>query len=86
MGVEGGADFFDVCAVRSDGVVKLFAGDAKLVSPVGDVRGELGIDLFGVVGSLEVLFVDGVGLVFFGLLLVFDSVVFGHAFSLSGAS
>jgi hypothetical protein len=49
--VEGGADFFYVGAVDSDGFVELLAGDAELFGPVGDVGGHLGVDLFGVVGA-----------------------------------
>jgi hypothetical protein len=55
MVVEGGADLFDVGAVDADGFVELLAGDAELLGPVVDVGGQLGVDLFGVVGSLGVL-------------------------------
>jgi hypothetical protein len=52
--VESGADLFDVGSVGADGFVELLAGDAELMSPIGDVGGHLGVDLFGIVGSLDV--------------------------------
>ena len=71
---QGGAEFVDVGAVGSDGLVEGFAGDAELFGPVGDVRGHFGVDLFGVVGALGVFFVGGVEFVGFGCV-----VVLGHA-------
>jgi len=52
--VEGGADLFDVGSVDADGFVELFAGDVELVGPVGDIGCHFGVDLFGVVGRLNV--------------------------------
>ena len=63
---EGCADFFDVGAVGADGFVELVACDVEFFGPVGDVRGHFGVDLFGIVRALGVLFVDGVGFVGFG--------------------
>ena len=78
--MEGGADLGDVGAVGADGVVELLAGDAELVGPVGDVGGELGIDLVGVVRALVRFFVGGVGFVGLGLLFVLVFLgVGGHA-------
>ena len=68
---ECGAELVDVDAVGADGFVELFAGDAELVGPVGDVRGHLGVDFLRVVRALAVFFVGGVGLAGFGLLGVF---------------
>ena len=65
--LEGGADLGDVGAVSADGVVELFAGDAELVGPVGNVGGQLGVDLVGVVRALVVLLVRGMGLAGLGL-------------------
>ena len=71
---EGGAEFVDVGAVGADGLVEGVAGDAELFGPVGDVRGHFWVDLFGVVGALGVVFVEGVEFVGFG-----GVVVLGHA-------
>jgi len=54
VGVEGGADFFYVGAVGSDGFVELVAGYVELFGPVGYVGCHFGIDLFGVVGAFYV--------------------------------
>lgn len=71
--MEGGADFFDVGSMRADGFVELIAGDAELLRPVGDVRRHLGVDVFAVVGAFCVFFVESVGFVGFG-----SVVVLGH--------
>ena len=71
---EGGADFVDVGAVGADGFVEGLAGDVELFGPVGDVGGDFGVDLFGVAGALDVVFVGGVELVGLG-----GVVVLGHA-------
>ena len=71
---EGGADLVDVGAVGADGFVEDLAGDVELLGPVGDVGGDFGVDLFGIAGTLGVVFVEGVELVGFGCV-----VVFGHA-------
>jgi hypothetical protein len=76
--VEGGADSFDLGAVDADGLVEDLGGDSKLMGPVGHVGGDLGVDDMGVVGSLGMLFVGGVGLGFLGLLFVLGYIVFGH--------
>ena len=78
VGVEGGADLVDLGAVDADGFVEDLGGDVELVGPVGHVGGNLGVDLVGVVRSLGVVFVGGVGRWFLGLLFVFDRIVFGH--------
>jgi len=54
VGVEGGADLFDVGAVDADKLVEPCAVDAELVRPVGDVGGHFWVDLFGVVGGFDV--------------------------------
>jgi hypothetical protein len=78
--VEGGADLFDVGSVGADGFVELVAGDLELVSPVGDVGGHFGVDLFRIVGAFEgVVFVEGVGFVtlaglFFGIAMFGDGI------------
>jgi hypothetical protein len=72
--MEGVADFVDVGAVDADSLVEDLAGDVELFGPVGDVGGDLGIDLFGVAGTLGWINVGGVGLVGFGCV-----VVLGHA-------
>jgi hypothetical protein len=72
--VEGGADLFDVGAVGADGLVELVAGDAELFGPISDVGGHLGVDFFGVVRALGGFFVEGMGFVGFG-----GVVVLGHA-------
>jgi len=71
--VKGGTDLFDVGSMAADGFVELVAGDAKLFGPEGDVRGHLGVDLFGIVRTLDVLFVEGVRFVSFR-----GVVVLGH--------
>ena len=71
---QGGADLVDVGAVGADGFVKDLAGDMELFRPVGDVGGHFGIDLFGVVRALGVVFVGGMEFVGLG-----GVVVLGHA-------
>ena len=80
VGVKGGADFFHVGSVRADRFVELVAGDTKLLGPIGDVGGHLGIDLFQVVRSFGMVFVYGVGLMDFGRIAVL-----GHTFFLLNA-
>ena len=57
-------------AVGADGFVELVACDVEFFGPVGDVRGHFGVDLFGIVRALGVLFVEGVGFVGFGCVVV----------------
>ena len=73
--VERGADLVDVGAVGADGLMQRIAGDTKLLRPVGDIRGQLGVDLLGIVRSLGVFLVRGVRGVLFRDLLV---LVFGQ--------
>jgi hypothetical protein len=71
MGVKGGADFIHVGPMGADRFVELVACDTELFGPVGDVRGHLGIDHFGVVRSFSSIFlVDRVGLMDFGCVAV----------------
>ena len=42
---ESGFDLGDMVAVDADGFVESFAGDAPLLGPIVDVRGEFGVDL-----------------------------------------
>ncbi len=65
MRVKGGADLFDVGSMAAYGFVELAAGDAKLFRPVGDIGGHFGVDLFGIVRTFGVLFVEGVRFVSF---------------------
>jgi hypothetical protein len=55
---KGGADLIDVGAVGAN-ALELVAGNAELLGPIGDVGGHLGIDLFGVMRSFDVIFVLG---------------------------
>jgi hypothetical protein len=71
---QGSTHLVDVGAVDADCFVEDLAGDVELLRPVGDVGGELGVDLVGVVGTLGVLLVEGVGLVGLGCV-----VMLGHA-------
>jgi len=73
VGVKGGADLINVGTVGANALVELVAGDAELLGPVGDVGGHLGIDLFGVVRALDVIFAASMRLVGCG-----DVVVLGH--------
>ena len=73
-GMEGVADFVDVGAVNADRLVEHLAGDVELLGPVGDVGGDLGVDLFGIAGTLGGVNMGGVRLVGFGCV-----VVLGHA-------
>ena len=43
--LQGGADLDHVGAVGADGLVEEFAGDVELLGPVGDIGGDLGVDL-----------------------------------------
>ena len=52
---ESGFDFGDMVAVDADGFVEGFAGDAPLLGPVMDVRGEFGVDLG--LAAVEVIYV-----------------------------
>jgi len=52
--VQRGADLVDVGAVGADGLMERLAGHLELRRPVGDVRGHFGVDLFGVMGALDV--------------------------------
>ena len=47
-------------SMATDDFVELVAGDAKLFRPECDVGGHLGVDLFGIVRTFSVLFVEGV--------------------------
>jgi hypothetical protein len=80
VGVKGGADFFHVGSMSADRFVELVAGDTKLLGPVGDVGGHLGIDLFQVVRPFSMFFVYGVGLMDLGCIAVL-----GHTFSPYGS-
>jgi len=71
--VKGDTDLFNVGSMAAYRFVELVAGDAKLFRPVGDVGGHLGVDLFGIVRALSVLFVEGVRFVSFR-----GVVVLGH--------
>ncbi len=75
MGVEGGADFVYVGAVAADGFVELFAGYSKFLRPILDVGGDLGVDDLWVVGTFGVFFVDGVGFMGFGGVVMFGDIV-----------
>jgi len=71
VGVKGGSDFFDVGAVTADERVELIACDAELFRPVGDVGRHLGVDLLGVVRAFGgMVFLDGMGFVDFGIVVV----------------
>lgn len=59
-GAEGDTDFVDAGSVTSDGFVEPVACDAKLFGPVGDVGCHLGVDLFRVVRTLDVIFMKSV--------------------------
>jgi len=52
--VERGADLVDVGAVGADGLMERLASHLELRRPVGDVGRHLGVDLFGVMGALDV--------------------------------
>jgi len=71
--MEGGADLFNVGSMAADDFVELVASDAKLFGPVGDIGCHLGVDLFGIVRALDVLFVERVRFVSFR-----GVVVLGH--------
>lgn len=71
--MESDPDLFDVGSVGANSFVKLVTGDAELLAPIGNIGGHLGIDLFGVVRTFGVFFVEGVGFVGFG-----GIVVLGH--------
>ncbi len=73
MGLEGGADFFHMGSVAADGFMELVPSDAEFFGPVGDVGGHLGVDLLRVMRAFDVVFVEGVGFVDFG-----GVVVLGH--------
>lgn len=82
-GVERGAELVDVGAVTADGLVESLAADAELLGPIGDVGGELRVDVFGVVRPLGgSVFVRGVGGVLFGGLFVLVLFVLGQGVSL----
>jgi hypothetical protein len=49
-------------AMSPNSFVELVTGHAEGLRPIVDVGRHLGVDLFGVVGALGVVFVDGVGL------------------------
>jgi hypothetical protein len=57
----------------TNALVKLVSGNAELLGPVGDVGTHLGIDLFGVMGAGDMIFVGSMGRVSRG-----DVMVFGH--------
>jgi hypothetical protein len=78
--MKGGVDLIYVGAVGPDGFVELVAGDAELFRPVSNVGGHFWVDLFGIMRALGVLFVNGVGFVGLGCV-----VMLGHGSSFSGA-
>ena len=49
---ERGSELGNVDAVGPDSLVEQVAGDAEFLRPVGDVGGDLGLDLVGVHGDL----------------------------------
>lgn len=47
------ANFFDMGSMDADSFVELVASDIELSGPIGNVRGHLRIDLFGIVRSFR---------------------------------
>ncbi len=74
--MECGTDLVDMRAMAADGLVQRVAGNPELLGPVRDIRGQLGVDHLGIVGSLGVFFLDGVRGVLFGFVVVFGQVIF----------
>jgi hypothetical protein len=50
--------------------MELITGNAELLGPISDVRSHLGVDDFRVVRTFRVVFMEGVGLVGLGAVVV----------------
>jgi hypothetical protein len=78
VGAKGGAHFFDVGSVATDGFVELIAGHAELFGPISDVRRHLGVDDFRVVRTFRVVFVESMRLVGLGTVVVLRHCLLPH--------
>jgi len=70
------ADLVHMCPVAANQFVELVPADAEFLRPVSNIRTHFGVDLLGIVRPLDsVVFVDGVGLVALGSVVVLRHVV-----------
>jgi hypothetical protein len=74
--MKGGTHFFDVGSMATDRFMELIAGNAELFGPISYVRSHFGVDNFRVVRTFRVLFVEGVGLVSLGAVMVLRHLCF----------
>jgi hypothetical protein len=74
--MESSPDLLNMSSMTADCLMKLIACNAKLLGPVGDVGCHLGIDLFGIMRALGVIYMEGMGFMGFGCVVVLRHRVF----------
>jgi len=70
MRSKGRADLFNMRPMTADGFMQLVTRNAEFFRPVGDIRGHFGVNLFGIVRTPGVIYVQGVGLMGFGCVVM----------------
>jgi hypothetical protein len=74
--MEGYPDFLYMGTVTANGFVELIPSDAELVGPVGNIRCHFWIDLFRIMWTLFVFFVNRVRLVRFWCIVMLGHLIF----------
>jgi hypothetical protein len=74
--MKHGTHFLSVGSMGADRFVELVAGHTKLLGPICDVGGHLGVDLLRVVRTFDVFLMGGVWFVSFGSVVVLGHGVF----------
>ena len=75
-GMEGNPDFLYMGTVTANGFVELISSDAELFGPVGNIRCHFRIDLFRIMWTLCVFFVNRVRLVRFWCIVMLGHLIF----------
>jgi len=76
LGMEGNPDFLYMGTVTANGFVELISSDAELFGPVGNIRCHFRIDLFRIMWTLCVFFVNRVRLVRFWCIVMLGHLIF----------
>jgi hypothetical protein len=74
--MEGNPDFLYMGTVTANGFVELISSDAELFGPVGNIRCHFRIDLFRIMWTLFVFFVNRVRLVRFWCIVMLGHLIF----------
>ena len=74
--MEGNPDFLYMGTVTANGFVELISSDAELFGPVGNIRCHFRIDLFRIMWTLCVFFVNRVRLVRFWCIVMLEHLIF----------